>query len=86
MADQAAGSGELAPRIYRRNCMARDHLVGLGEQRGRHGEAKRLGGLAVDDQFELGRLLDGEVGGLSALTILSTKVAARRKRTTKFGP
>jgi hypothetical protein len=25
-----------------------DHLVGLREHRGRHGEAKRLGGLKVD--------------------------------------
>src|SRR6266446_10676487 len=44
-----------------------DHVVGLGEQRGRHSEAERIRGLAIDDEFELGRLLDRKVGGLGAL-------------------
>jgi hypothetical protein len=39
-----------------------DHLVGALLQRQRHGEAKRLGGLEVDNQFVLGRRLHGEVG------------------------
>jgi hypothetical protein len=30
-----------------------NHLVGAGEQRGRHVEAERLGGLEIYDQFEL---------------------------------
>jgi hypothetical protein len=34
-----------------------DHVVGLGEQRGRHGEAERIRGLTIDDEFELGRRL-----------------------------
>jgi hypothetical protein len=38
-----------------------DHLVGAGEQRVRHGEAERFGGLEIDHQLELGRLLNGEV-------------------------
>ena len=44
-----------------------DHLVGTGEQRGRHSEAERLGGLEVDHQLEFGRALHGQVGGLLAL-------------------
>ncbi len=34
-----------------------DHLVGAGEDRLRHGQAERLGGLEIDDQLEFGRLL-----------------------------
>jgi hypothetical protein len=35
-----------------------DQLVGATEQRDRHGEAQHLGGLQVDDQLDLGGLLD----------------------------
>jgi hypothetical protein len=40
---------------------------GEGEQRWRHVDAKQLGGSPVDDQLELGRLLDRQVGRLGAL-------------------
>jgi hypothetical protein len=43
-----------------------DHLVGSGQQGFRDGDAERLGGLHVDHQFELCRLLNGQVGRLGA--------------------
>src|SRR6266436_1709524 len=48
-----------------------DNLVGAGEDRWRHGEAERLGGLEIDDQLECRRLLDRQIGGLGALEDLS---------------
>src|SRR5262245_20113119 len=40
-----------------------EDLVRTGQQRRRDRQAERLGGLQVDHQLELCRLLDGEIGG-----------------------
>jgi hypothetical protein len=58
-----------------------DHLVGGYKQSLRHGEAKRLRGLEVEDQFKCGRLQHRQLGGLSAL-----KDAAGTDADLKFGP
>src|SRR5262245_16626859 len=43
-----------------------DHLVGSGDEGCRHVEAERLGGLQVEHELKLGRLLHRKVGGVGA--------------------
>src|SRR5207248_9640560 len=61
-------------RRQRRGCAdsgSLDHLVRAGEDRERHGEAERLGGLEIDHQLEFGGLFDRQIGRLGALEDLS---------------
>src|SRR5260370_41243308 len=44
-----------------------DHLVGAGEQSWWHNDAKRFGGLEVDDQFEFRNLLHRQISRLVTL-------------------
>jgi hypothetical protein len=44
-----------------------NQLVGAGEQRVWHSDTNGLSGFEIDDQLELGRLLDGQIGGLNTL-------------------
>jgi hypothetical protein len=39
-----------------------NYLVRGGQQRFRDGKAERFGGLEVNDQFQLGRLLNWQIG------------------------
>jgi hypothetical protein len=63
-----------------------DHLVGAREDRWRHGEAERLGGLEIDDQLECSRLLDRQIGRLSAFQDLSGENAGLAKVAVKLAP
>src|ERR1043166_8967780 len=51
-------------------------LIGAGEQRLRHGEAKRTGGLAIDREFNFGSLADRHIGGLGSFEILAAQRCA----------
>src|SRR5258708_9805765 len=44
-----------------------DHLVGAGEERGRHGEAEGLRGLEIDHELEARRLFDWQIARIGAL-------------------
>jgi hypothetical protein len=46
-----------------------DHLVGSGEQRLRDGEAKRPGGLEVDDQINFRSLLDRQIAAQDSVDL-----------------
>jgi hypothetical protein len=72
-----------------------DHLVGDGEHAWRHLDAECLCGFQIDDQLELGRLRDRQIGRFGALenfsdvdsglTILVRKVSSITDKTALFG-
>ena len=73
VAASAKGGDEVGAAAARASRYSRfDDLIRPRQQRRRDREAEGLGGREVDDEFELRRLLDGKVGGLGALRILST--------------
>ena len=63
-----------------------DDLIRLEQEPRGERQAERLGGLEINDQLELYRLFHREVGGFAPFSILSTKAAARRYTSAKFGP
>ena len=71
-----AKSGHFAPQQKRRLF---DHLIGAGQQRLRQVEAKRLRSLHVDDEIELGRLLDRDVSWLCPTQNLVNKLSGASK-------
>src|SRR6516162_11229492 len=56
-----------AIRLSQQHSCSLDHLVGGSLQGQRNRQAQRLRGLEVDDELELGRLLDRKVGWLRTL-------------------
>src|SRR5262249_5992621 len=63
-----------------------DDLIRPQQQRRWDREAKGLGGLEVDDQFELRRLLDGEVGRLGALEDLVHEICRSAVKLRQIRP
>src|SRR5262245_62010395 len=63
-----------------------DHAIRAQQQRGRDSSAKRLGGLEVDDQLKLNRLLNWKVTRLRASEYPIDVSWERRTRAAKLGP
>jgi hypothetical protein len=59
----ACGRDGRSPEFSRRSL---NNLVGAGEKRLRHSEAKGLGGLQINYELEFGWLLDGKVARRAA--------------------
>ena len=62
-----------------------DHLVGLCEQRGRHGEAECFGRLEINNQLVFGRLLNRQIGRLGAFEDLIDVAACTNKQIGYIG-
>src|SRR5713101_4838135 len=61
-----------------------NHLIRAPQHRRRDRQPERLRGLEVNDQLELGRLLDGQVAGLGAFENLVDKLCGVPKRLGKI--
>ena len=60
-----------------------DHLVAAGEQRRRHFQANRFRHDQVNDEVELGRLLDRKIGGLRPPQNLVDQIAGAPLKSMK---
>src|SRR6516225_5650064 len=72
--------------ISRRWPASFDDLVGAGEQRRQHGEAKCLGGLQVNDQLEYRRLLHRKVARRGAFQDLADVACCTAKGVSQTRP
>jgi hypothetical protein len=62
-----------------------DHLVGAGQQRGRHIEAERFCSLEIDDKVELSWLHDRQVGGFFTAENSGAEEAVRSRARKQAG-
>src|SRR3954471_5359405 len=62
-----------------------NHFVGAEEDRGRHGEAERLGGFHIDHKFPFGRLLYRQIGRVGAFEDLIHVVACATEQIGYIG-
>ena len=63
-----------------------DHLVGAGEQCGRHVDAERPRNCQIDREIELGHLLHGQVGRIRAFKDAADKVTGLRYAPVRLVP
>ena len=63
-----------------------DHLVGAQQERFRDCQSDRLGGRQIDDEIELGRLLDRKVSRLRAAQNLVDIVGSAAVRSGTLAP
>src|SRR5262249_7116452 len=63
-----------------------DHLVGSRKYRRRHIEAERLGSPEIDNELELGRLLDRDAACLRPAQDLVDQVTGPPKQVRQIGP
>src|SRR6185503_2614375 len=59
-----------------------NHTIGAGDERGRHRDAERLGGLHINDQLECVRLVDWQITNFSPLENFDD---VSRSQTEQFG-
>ena len=65
-ADAAAFGSDIGKVPERKSRGLFDHFGGLHEQRRRHVQSERPGGLEIDDQLKLAWLQNWQIGGLRA--------------------
>ena len=66
----SASPRHLQTHAVQQNPTSFDNLVGAGKQHRWHCKSERFGGLQVNDQLELGRLLHWKIGRLGAFEYL----------------
>src|SRR6516162_11128741 len=80
------GCATSGPEQVQQKSVLFDNLVGACEQRGRYIESERVGSRQIDDEIELGRLLDRDFAGLRSPKNLVHEVAGVPPQVRKVWP